>query len=127
MRQRVGPLPVCGLMICGVILLAIFCVADGITQSSIVHAQGPTITPLPNPITNAPTVSPADAVLAEARRIDADAAQSVTTVNTMLSFIQVLGLLVTAAAVPLNVAAPAICARTIKQNRHELPPLNNEY
>src|SRR5258708_4456774 len=126
MRQRVGPLPVCGLMICGVILLAIFSVADGITQSSIVHAQGPTVTPLPNPTTNAPTVSSADAVLAEARRIDADAAQSVTTVNTMLSFIQVLGLLVTAGAVPLIVAALAIGARTINQYRHELARVNKE-
>src|SRR5579859_7470927 len=98
MRQPVRLLSVCGLMMCGVILLTVFCVA----QPPTVHAQGPTSTL--NPTANAPTSSPADTALAEAQRIDADAAQSVTTVNTMLSFIQVLGLLVTAGAIPLIVA-----------------------
>src|SRR5258708_3858584 len=49
-----------------------------------------------------------------------------TTVNTMLSLIQVLGLLVAAGAVPLIVAALAIGARTINQYRHELARVNKE-
>src|SRR5712691_816727 len=119
MRQPVRFLSVCGLM-CGLILLIMFCAA----QSPTVHAQGPTSTL--NPTAIAPTSSPADAVLTEAQRIDADAAKSVTTVNTKLSFIQVLGLLVTAGAVPLIVAALAIGARTINQYRHELARVNKE-
>ncbi len=90
-------------------------------------AQGPTATPAPATLVPEATAGPSpDEVLAAANKASNDAAQAVNMVNTLLSFIQVVGVLGGILAALTATAFAAAGIRTISDYRGQLAKARTE-